>query len=220
MGYMVFLRLFVSYGCLRTGLILACLWGVAGGAFADVYKYRDYEGRVYLTDKPMKGGYRLVKRYHFKQQRRSGRRSDSLAALEKRRKRLTPLIESAAKASQVRPELVHAVVRAESAYRSDAVSGKGARGLMQLMPATAERFGVRDIHDPQQNLRGGTRYLRELLQMFDYDLRLALAAYNAGENAVINYGNRVPPYPETRNYVERVLAFYKQNRAANQLAQR
>lgn len=211
----------MGIGHLRTGLILACLVGLAGSAVADVYKYRDYEGRIYLSDRPMKGGYTLVKRYRLKSYRRtSGQGGESLAAMQKRRKKLTPLIESAARASRIRPELVHAVVRAESAYRTDAVSEKGARGLMQLMPATAERFGVSDPHDPQQNLRGGTRYLRELLKLFDYDVRLAVAAYNAGENAVISYGNQVPPYPETRSYVEKVLAFYKHNRAENQLAQR
>jgi soluble lytic murein transglycosylase-like protein len=205
---------------LMAGLILACLCGVAGSAWADVYKYRDYEGRVYLTDTPMKGRYTLVKRYRMQTRRPASKGGDSLAAMQKRRQRYAPLIESAARASELRPELVHAVVRAESAYRADAVSEKGARGLMQLMPATAERFGVTDLHDPRQNLRGGTRYLRELLKLFDNDLRLALAAYNAGENAVISSGRRVPPYPETQRYVEKVLGFYKLNRAAEQLAQR
>ena len=101
------------------------------------------------------------------------------------------------------------MVRAESAYRSDAVSSKGAVGLMQLMPGTAERYGVTDRRDPAQNLRGGTEYLRDLLQMFDNDLQLALAAYNAGENAVIKYGNQIPPYNETQNYVRKVIRFYQ-----------
>ena len=195
------------------------LLAMTGGAMADVYKYRDYEGRVYLTDRPMKGPYTLVKRYRSIPTGRS-RAGDSLAALERRRRKLAPLIESAARASQLRPELVHAVVRAESAYRTDAVSDRGARGLMQLMPATARRFGVSNPDDPRQNLRAGTRYLKELLALFDNDLRLAIAAYNAGENAVIDHGRRVPPYPETQNYVEKVLTFYRRNRAASQLAQR
>ncbi len=201
-------------------VVLTCLLGMAGSVLADVYKYRDYEGRVYLTDKPMKGGYRLVRKYRFGSHRPASRTTDSLAAMQRRRQQLAPLIEAAARDSRLRPELVHAVIRAESAYRADAVSDKGARGLMQLMPATAKRFGVRDPHDPRQNLRGGTRYLHELLVRFDHDLRLAVAAYNAGENAVIDYGNRVPPYPETQRYVRKVLGFYEQNLAANQLAQR
>ena len=100
-------------------------------------------------------------------------------------------------------------MRAESAYRADAVSSKGAVGLMQLMPATAERYGVRNRRDPAQNLSGGSQYLRDLLVMFDNDLQLALAAYNAGENAVIRYGHKIPPYAETQGYVRKVIGFYR-----------
>jgi soluble lytic murein transglycosylase-like protein len=82
---------------------------------------------------------------------------------------------------------------------------------MQLMPETARRYGVGDSYNPEQNISGGARYLRDLLAMFDNDLKLALAAYNAGENAVKRYGNRIPPFPETRNYVDKVLTFYRQN---------
>jgi soluble lytic murein transglycosylase-like protein len=89
------------------------------------------------------------------------------------------------------------------------VSGKGAAGLMQLMPDTAKRYGVADRFDPRQNLEGGARYLRDLLRLFDNNVSLALAAYNAGENAVARYGNRIPPYRETLNYVPRVLDFYQ-----------
>jgi soluble lytic murein transglycosylase-like protein len=105
------------------------------------------------------------------------------------------------------PELLHAVIRTESAYNPAALSSAGAVGLMQLMPGTAKRYGVPDIWDPVENLRGGARYLRDLLDLFGNDLRLALAAYNAGENAVIKYGNRIPPYPETQRYVRKVLQF-------------
>jgi soluble lytic murein transglycosylase-like protein len=108
---------------------------------------------------------------------------------------------------KVNSELLHAVVRAESAYNAGAVSPAGATGLMQLMPATAARYQVQNIEDPTENLRGGARYLRELLNLFGNDLQLALAAYNAGENAVAQYGNRIPPYPETQRYVRKVLQF-------------
>jgi len=188
-------------------------------AAADIYKYRDAQGRIYLTDTPMKGGYRLLKRFNFGGSANASS-ADTLAKMRQRRTKLAPLIEAAAHRSRIPPELVHAVVRAESAYRSDAVSSKGAIGLMQLMPATAKRLGVGDAYDARQNLDGGTRYLRQLLEMFDHDLRLALAGYNAGENAVIRYGNKVPPYPETQKYVERVITFYNRNRAGDQLAQR
>ena len=123
-------------------------------------------------------------------------------------------------ATRLRPALIHAVVRAESAYRSDALSSKGAMGLMQLMPATAKRYGVNDRSDPAQNLRGGSEYLRDLLVMFENDLQLALAAYNAGENAVIRYGRQIPPYPETQNYVRKVIGFYNSMKGSGQLASR
>jgi soluble lytic murein transglycosylase-like protein len=103
-------------------------------------------------------------------------------------------------------QLLHAVIDVESGYDTLAVSRKGARGLMQLMPATAERFGVTNPFDPGENVRGGATYLKWLLQLFGGDVQLALAAYNAGENAVIRAGYRIPPYPETLRYVPRVLA--------------
>ncbi|MFN0087950.1 MAG: lytic transglycosylase domain-containing protein [Blastocatellia bacterium] len=114
----------------------------------------------------------------------------------------------------VDPTLVFLVMRAESGFNHRAVSRVGARGLMQLMPDTARRLGVRNIHDPVQNVDAGTRYLRTLLEMFNGDLNLALAGYNAGENAVIRYGRRVPPYRETINYVWRINTAYRRAMAA------
>ena len=128
------------------------------------------------------------------------------------RQRLTPAIQQVAVAYQLEPALLHAVISAESSYNPQARSPKGARGLMQLMPDTARRFGVSDPDDPTENLHGGARYLRWLLDLFT-DLRLALAAYNAGEGAVQRYGNAIPPYPETRTYVQRVLEFYRYYRS-------
>ena len=118
-----------------------------------------------------------------------------------------PAIQHVAVAYQLEPALLHAVISAESGYDPQARSPKGARGLMQLMPTTARRFGVSNAYDPTANLQGGARYLRWLLDLFQ-DVRLALAAYNAGEGAVQRYGNTIPPYPETRTYVRRVLEFY------------
>jgi soluble lytic murein transglycosylase-like protein len=106
----------------------------------------------------------------------------------------------------VSPHLLHAIIAVESAYDARAVSSKGAQGLMQLMPATAQRFGVLDPFDPHENVRGGARYLKALMAQFNGDLKLTLAAYNAGENAVVRYGNRVPPYAETQKYVPKVMA--------------
>ncbi|TFW05776.1 transglycosylase [Oxalobacteraceae bacterium OM1] len=105
--------------------------------------------------------------------------------------------------------LLAAVVAVESGYRPRAVFGKGAIGLMQLMPGTASRYGVNDPYDPLQNLHGGAQYLRDMLNLFDGDINLALAAYNAGENAVLRAGRRVPPYEETRAYVRRVQTAYE-----------
>jgi soluble lytic murein transglycosylase-like protein len=106
--------------------------------------------------------------------------------------------------------LLHAVISTESGYNSLAVSRKGARGLMQVMPATAERYGVRpaELALATTNLRTGARYLADLLRLFDGDLTLALAAYNAGEQAVLRHGKRIPPYAETQAYVPRVLGTY------------
>jgi soluble lytic murein transglycosylase-like protein len=136
------------------------------------------------------------------------------ASLKDRRAFYQGLIRRTAYQHQLWPELLHAVVRTESAYRADAKSSAGACGLMQLMPATAERFKVRHIWDPAENLRGGATYLRLLLDLFHNDLRLALAAYNAGENAVKRHGNEIPPYPETQEYVRKVLRFLHAERHA------
>ena len=118
------------------------------------------------------------------------------------------LVTRAATKYSLDPNLIFAVMRQESGFNPRAVSPKGARGLMQLMPATAQRLGVRDIYDPAQNIDGGARYLRFLLDTFNGDVELALAGYNAGEGAVARYGNRVPPYRETINYVQRISAHY------------
>ena len=106
------------------------------------------------------------------------------------------------------PDLLHAVINAESSYDPLAVSEKGALGLMQLMPATIQRFGVKDPYDPVQNIKGGAKYLSHLMGKFDSDVSLVLAAYNAGEGRVLQYGRSSPPFSETRNYVSRVLRYY------------
>jgi soluble lytic murein transglycosylase-like protein len=117
------------------------------------------------------------------------------------------LVEAAAKHNGLPPKFVHSVVRAESGYKTDALSPKGAIGLMQLMPGTAQAFNA-DPHNPEQNVEAGAAYLRDLLIKYDGDARRALAAYNAGPGAVDKY-NGVPPYAETQTYVERVLQNYK-----------
>lgn len=113
-------------------------------------------------------------------------------------------IVDSGKRNSVDPLLLYSIMHQESSFKRNALSHKGASGLMQLMPPTARRFGVTKIFDPRQNIEGGARYMRWLLDYFAGDVKLALAGYNAGEGAVIKYGNRVPPYAETREYVRRI----------------
>jgi Transglycosylase SLT domain len=139
----------------------------------------------------------------------SGHAGD-LRWLAKQRNRRSPydaIIDRHASAYGVDPVLVRAVILVESGFNPQCVSNRGARGLMQLMPETAKRYGVRQIFDPEENIRAGVRYLGDLLAMFNNDLPRALAAYNAGENAVLRYAG-IPPYSETMSYVKRALTVY------------
>lgn len=198
-------------------LVSALLLLVPIGVSAEIYKYRDATGAITLSDKRLKGAYKLLKVFRFPNSHKRPRKA-VLRALSKRVKAVEPLVASVALETNLEPELLHAVIRAESAYDPKAVSPKGAVGLMQLMPETAKRYGVSDRRDPAQNVRGGARYLRDLLAMFDQNQRLALAAYNAGENAVLKYGRKIPPYEETQRYVEKVIAFLHKNRGAGKVA--
>lgn len=196
----------IAKGRLLGVLLLIALPFVAG---ADIYKYVDKYGRVYLTDRPAHTGYkRLVKTWKGWSESSRGGSAINYRALAANRKRFTRTIELAARSHKLPTALVHAVITAESAYDPNAISTAGAVGLMQLMPQTAARYGVKNRKDPVANISGGTRYLKDLLGMFDNDLVLAIAAYNAGENAVLNYGRQIPPYQETQTYVRRVLKYY------------
>lgn len=126
---------------------------------------------------------------------------------------ISRMVDRASRASGVEGPLLHAMIMAESSYDPSAVSPVGAVGLMQLMPETAKRFGVRDVYDPEQNIHGGARYMKYLLAKFDGDKELAIAAYNSGENAVIRAGNRVPPHPETVAFVPKVIDYYRRFQA-------
>jgi soluble lytic murein transglycosylase-like protein len=133
--------------------------------------------------------------------------SGPVAALPPRE--LRELVDSVARRVGISPRLLHAVISVESAYRPDAVSPRGAVGLMQLLPATARRFGVGNPYIPHDNVYAGANYLKWLNDYFDHDMELVLAAYNAGENAVIRAGRRAPDYRETQEYVRRVIAALK-----------
>ena len=130
-----------------------------------------------------------------------------LAKQHDRRSRYDEIIERYSEKYGVDATLVRAVIQVESNFNPRCVSNKGARGLMQLMPGTAKRYGVKQVHDPEQNIKGGVHYLADLLEMFNDDLQRALAAYNAGEGAVQRYGG-IPPYEETSTYVKRALTVY------------
>jgi soluble lytic murein transglycosylase-like protein len=189
-------------------LVLASAGGTASARDrSSVFAYDDADGAVRLTNLPERGRTATFVVALL------GSDEDSAARFGAAGPRMAPpevarLVDDVAPAYGLEPKLLLAVIATESGFRAGAVSPKGAKGLMQLMPATAVRFGVRDPFDPEQNVRGGARYLNQLLRLFGNDLRLALAAYNAGEDAVMRYGRAVPPYPETQQYVTRVLGRY------------
>jgi len=189
-------------------LLLAALLPCAP-AFADdwIYVYRQDNGvRTYSDRKPARGHYTRVKAYGRPTATAScaGQTVESLA---KRAALYAPVIQKHAAAHGVSPKLVSAVMRVESCYDRRAVSRSGARGLMQLMPATAAELGVNDSFDPEQNIEAGVRYLGWMLKRFDQNVRLGLAAYNAGPEAVVAHKG-VPPYPNTVGYVDRILKLY------------
>jgi soluble lytic murein transglycosylase-like protein len=190
---------------------VAAATAMAIPAFADIYSFKDEKGIVHFTNiKGLDPRYKLVRKEDG-----SPIRNASLAATrvfmpsQADIERYSHIIETAAKAYGVDISLVHAVISAESNYDRYAISRTGAMGLMQLMPDTARRYGVQNIMDPTENIHGGVRYLADLLVMFKGRLDLAIAAYNAGENAVIRSGLQIPPIAETRHYVPKVLGFYR-----------
>jgi soluble lytic murein transglycosylase-like protein len=166
-----------------------------------IYKFVDKQGRVSFSDKPKHDGY--VK---LEKTRKGWTAPNHYSNYKENKRKYEQYVITASKKHQVPVWLISAVIHAESFYNPSAVSRAGAVGLMQLMPGTAKNYGVYDRQDPRQNIEGGVKYLKDLLIMFNGDTRLALAAYNAGENAVKKYGNRIPPYKETQHYVKKVSA--------------
>ena len=184
------------------GLATTVIVGIGSLAFsvptttAEIYQYIGHDGLISLTNVPSDSRYRKIEietsRFH--------------ATLSERE--LEPLIRRHSVQQQLHPALIRAVIKAESGFDPRAVSRAGAIGLMQLMPQTAVRLDVRDMYDPDDNVGGGAKYLRQLLDRFHGNLPLALAAYNAGENAVDRY-QALPPFDETRQYVKKVLRYYR-----------
>ena len=182
-------------------------------ARADVYSFVAEDGSTHFSDSPSDARYRLLLRVA------PDAPAENPAAVRPgmQGRAFAKEVALAAQSSQVEEALLHAVIAVESNYNPRAISAKGARGLMQLMPATARAYGATDALNAQQNIRAGAQYLRELLDRFANNKSLALAAYNAGPAAVLAHAGQIPPYAETRNYVPAVLQRYQQN-LANQMA--
>lgn len=192
-------------------LVALALCALGQSAMADIFMFKDDKGVVHFTNIPTGDKrFRLVrKEAGTPPLTAAAGMPQVLMPREEIIRLFAPIIERASRAHGVDVALVHAVISAESGYNPGAVSRAGARGIMQLMPDTARRFGVQNIMDPSDNIHGGVRYLRELMKLFNGNMELAVAAYNAGENAVIRHGHRVPPYAETVHYVPKVLDFYR-----------
>jgi soluble lytic murein transglycosylase-like protein len=198
--------------------MLPALLAAASPSHADIYAFVDADGTTHFSNVPIDRRYELVL-----SSTTDGDGAESAteataidARLLARAARYEHAIEDAARAAQVDSQLLRAVIAVESAFDERAVSSRGARGLMQLMPVVAQRYGAYDCFDPRQNVRAGARYLRDLIDRYHNDLELVLAAYNAGEDAVERYGGAVPPFKETRAYVPRVLRIYTKLRARDE----
>jgi soluble lytic murein transglycosylase-like protein len=162
---------------------------------ADIYKFIDSQGVLHFTNVPISSGYELFIKEKPQETESFSDKYDFY-------------IIQASRAHNIDFSLLKAVIKAESNFNPKAVSHKGAKGLMQIMPGNYKKLEIEDPFDPHQNIMGGARYLKLLLQQFEGKLPLALAAYNAGPGAVGRYNNRIPPYPETQNYIKRVMNFY------------
>ena len=172
-------------------------------AHAEYYVYKHEDGTTWFSDKNMPSNeYKLIATI--------GRPTASVSctgSIENRAKDHMPIIKQYGNLYGVSVELIKAIITVESCFDRYAVSRVGAKGLMQLMPETADLMGVYNIFNAKDNIRGGTRYFRQMLEEFEFDVELALAAYNAGPNAVKRY-NGIPPYDETQKYVKRVIKYY------------
>ena len=187
-------------------LFAAVLGATSAQGHPKIYTYLDADGVRHFTDVPDDNRYRLLVMSPQDMTQSGDRYDPSLLA---RATQYDAIIEKAASSNSVEANLLRAVIVVESGFNSRAVSKRGAVGLMQLMPATATRFGVSNPYDPRENVHAGARYLKFLMDRFGHDVRLALAAYNAGEEAVDRNGGQIPPFTETMAYVPKVLKIYR-----------
>jgi soluble lytic murein transglycosylase-like protein len=193
-------------------MILWLIVGINSPALADVYGLSGEDGTILLTDNDEGRHYQLlatepvIQELSTIQVNKSNVAPDEVTFKHLNYTAFKDEIRHAAQENQIDMDLIHAIILVESNYNPRAKSSKGAVGLMQLMPSTAKRFGVEDIYDPSQNIHGGARYLAYLLKLFNNDKKLAVAAYNSGEQSVIKYGLKIPPFRETTNYVSKVAS--------------
>ena len=193
--------------------LLLCLFFLVTPCQAGIYRYEDEKGVIHFTNCPRDEKFKLYIR-ESKDDVGDGDQQDqenSPSVILQNAKNYDSIINDCSKKYQVDFALIKAIIRAESGFNPLAVSKKGAKGLMQLMPATALRMNVSNVFNPRENIDGGVRYFKYLLSLFNDDLRLSLAAYNAGENLVSQI-RTIPPYRETVDYVRRVLSFYQSYR--------
>jgi soluble lytic murein transglycosylase-like protein len=191
----------------KSAFLIACLLAASTvAAHSKIYTYLDADGVRHYTDVPDNNRYRLLV-LSPQDRTAAGDRYDTM--LLAKAGQYDSIIEKAAISASVEANLLRAVIVVESGFNSRAVSKRGAVGLMQLMPATASRFGVSNPYDPRENVHAGARYLKFLIDRFGQNVRLALAAYNAGEEAVDRNGGQIPPFSETMAYVPRVLKIYQ-----------
>jgi hypothetical protein len=199
---------------------LGALGMLSGPCAADIWGYVDDQGVAHLSDRQIDERYFLFKKETPRPKAEEfdyaalGRMGVAAAVNPALRAQFSPLIAQVAKDHSLDVSLLHAIITVESGYNPQARSPAGAIGLMQLMPGTAQKYGVRNIWDPLENLQGGARYLQFLFGMFPNSLDLVLAAYNAGEGAVMQAGMKIPPYAETRAYVPNVIHQYERYRSA------
>lgn len=193
-------------------VMLALALGAGGMADVDateIYRSYDANGKPIYSDRPVNRNSQVFAVFDgTRLWPRAGTGPVTLPQLAARRKALEPLVQRVATAHGVHAALLKAIIEVESGFNAGARSPKGAIGLMQVMPATAARYGHFNLYSPEENMDVGARYLRDLLRMFDGNVHLAVAAYNAGENAVIRHGRRIPPYQETIKYVPMVMERY------------
>ncbi len=192
----------------KAGLVVALAATALPASASQVFATLDRNGQLQVSNAPLVGAKAFDP--HRTYVPTPVPRAQTPASRPKAASRWSPLIDRVAAEHGMDARLLHAIVTVESAYDPQARSHAGALGLMQVIPATGKRFGAKDLFDPLQNLRAGTAYLVWLKRRFDGDLTLMLAAYNAGEGAVQRHGNRVPPFSETRRYVEKVITHYQE----------